>query len=80
VRISYHFPEPMKNDLAVFEGHESRRCYDEKWAEVSVKAHKELKGLKTQNLRDRMSEAELIFTALPELSTRRSPRASRPPA
>ena len=32
--------------------------------------HKEIKGLKTQNLRDHMSEAELIFTALAELSTR----------
>ena len=37
---------------------------------VSVKTHKDLKGLKTQNLRDHMSEAELIFTALAELSTR----------
>jgi DNA-damage-inducible protein D len=37
---------------------------------VSVNAHKNLKGLKTQNLRDHMSEAELIFTALAELSTR----------
>lgn len=27
-------------------------------------------GLKSQNLRDHMSEAELIFTALAELSTR----------
>ncbi len=40
------------------------------WSEVSVKTHKEIKGLKTQNLRDHMSEAELIFTALAELSTR----------
>ncbi|MDP2831773.1 MAG: Bro-N domain-containing protein [Pseudomonadota bacterium] len=40
------------------------------WSGVSVKAHKDLKGLKTQNLRDHMSEAELIFTALAELSTR----------
>ena len=40
------------------------------WAEVSIKEHKKLKGLKTQNLRDHMSEAELIFTALAELSTR----------
>jgi len=40
------------------------------WAEVDVKEHKALKGLKTQNLRDHMSEAELIFTALAELSTR----------
>jgi len=40
------------------------------WADVSVKDHKNIKGLKTQNLRDHMSEAELIFTALAELSTR----------
>jgi DNA-damage-inducible protein D len=42
----------------------------QEWAEVEVKAHKEMKGLKTQNLHDHMSEAELIFTALAELSTR----------
>jgi DNA-damage-inducible protein D len=42
----------------------------QEWAEVDVKAHKNLKGLQTQNLRDHMSEAELIFTALAELSTR----------
>lgn len=40
------------------------------WSSLSVKEHKEMKGLKTQNLRDHMSEAELIFTALAELSTR----------
>jgi DNA-damage-inducible protein D len=40
------------------------------WSGVSVNDHKEMKGLKTQNLRDHMSEAELIFTALAELSTR----------
>jgi DNA-damage-inducible protein D len=37
---------------------------------MSVKKHKHLKWLKSQNLRDHMSEAELIFTALAELSTR----------
>jgi DNA-damage-inducible protein D len=42
----------------------------EEWSGVSVKEHKILKGLKSQNLRDHMSEAELIFTALAELSTR----------
>jgi hypothetical protein len=42
----------------------------QEWAEVTVKEHKNLKGLKTQNLRDHMSEAELIFTALAEMSTR----------
>ena len=40
------------------------------WTELTVKQHKQLKGLKSQNLRDHMSEAELIFTALAELSTR----------
>lgn len=40
------------------------------WSGVSVKEHKNLKGLEHQNLRDHMSEAELIFTALAELSTR----------
>lgn len=40
------------------------------WSGVSVKKHKKIKSLKTQNLRDHMSEAELIFTALSELSTR----------
>ncbi|MFH1170451.1 MAG: Bro-N domain-containing protein [Candidatus Vogelbacteria bacterium] len=43
----------------------------QEWSELSVKNHKNLKGLKTQNLRDHMSEEELIFTALAELSTRR---------
>ncbi len=42
----------------------------QEWTEISVKDHKKIKGLKTQNLRDHMSEAELIFTALAELSTR----------
>jgi hypothetical protein len=42
----------------------------QEWAEVDVKTHKVIKGLQTQNLRDHMSEAELIFTALAELSTR----------
>lgn len=40
------------------------------WSGLSVKEHKDLKGLKSQNLRDHMSEAELLFTALAELSTR----------
>ena len=40
------------------------------WAGLTEKQHKTLKNLKTQNLRDHMSEAELIFTALAELSTR----------
>ena len=42
----------------------------QEWSGLSVKQHKQAKQLKTQNLRDHMSEAELIFTALAELSTR----------
>ncbi len=42
----------------------------QEWAGLTVKEHKQLKNLKSQNLRDHMTEAELIFTALAELSTR----------
>ncbi len=42
----------------------------QEWTGLTVKEHKDLKELKSQNLRDHMSEAELIFTALAELSTR----------
>lgn len=40
------------------------------WSDLSVSEHKKLKGLEVENLRDHMDEAELIFTALAELSTR----------
>jgi hypothetical protein len=40
------------------------------WSGLTVSQHKGLKNLKSQNLRDHMTEAELIFTALAELSTR----------
>jgi len=42
----------------------------QEWSGVSVAQHKDIKGLTSHNLRDHMSEAELIFTALAELSTR----------
>ena len=42
----------------------------QEWSDLSIKEHKSLKKLKTQNLRDHMSDAELVFTALAELSTR----------
>jgi DNA-damage-inducible protein D len=42
----------------------------QEWTGLTVKKHKDVKGLKSQNLRDHMTEAELIFTALAELSTR----------
>ncbi len=42
----------------------------EEWSDLSVKEHRSLKGLKTENLRDHMTDAELVFSALAELSTR----------
>ena len=42
----------------------------QEWSGLSVAEHKQAKGLTSHNLRDHMSEAELIFTALAELSTR----------
>ena len=42
----------------------------EEWSDLSVKEHKKFKGLKTQNLRDHMTDAELVFVALAELSVR----------
>ena len=42
----------------------------QEWTGLSVKDHKQAKGLRSHNLRDHMTEAEVIFTALAELSTR----------
>ena len=42
----------------------------EEWSGLSVKSHKAIKGIEIENLRDHMSEAELIFTSLAELSTK----------
>lgn len=42
----------------------------QEWSDLTVKEHKNIKMLKQENLRDHMSDAELIFTALAELSTR----------
>jgi hypothetical protein len=42
----------------------------QEWSDLSVKDHKSLKKIKTENLRDHMTDAELVFTTLAELSTR----------
>lgn len=42
----------------------------QEWSDLSVKEHKGIKNLKRENLRDHMTDAELVFTALAELSTR----------
>lgn len=50
----------------------------EEWSDLSVQIHKNLKRIgKSTNLRDHMSEAELIFTALAELSTRQIAESER---
>jgi hypothetical protein len=40
----------------------------EEWTDLSIKKHKELKGLTSHNLRDHMSETELIFSSLAEMA------------
>ncbi|MDO8583722.1 MAG: BRO family protein [bacterium] len=42
----------------------------QEWSDLTVTEHKQLKKLKRENLRDHMSDAEMVFTALAELSTR----------
>jgi prophage antirepressor-like protein len=43
----------------------------QEWTDLNIKDHKALKNLgKSHNLRDHMNEAELILTALAEISTR----------
>ncbi len=39
------------------------------WAGLTTMGHKKIKNLKKENLRDNMTDAELLFTALAELST-----------
>lgn len=43
----------------------------QEWTGITIKQHKNMKGLKSQNLRDHMTEEELLFTQLAELSTRK---------
>ena len=60
-------------DAGVKEGQEYAiltNIIHQEWSDISVVDHKKLKDLKRENLRDHMSEAELIFTSLAELSTR----------
>lgn len=42
----------------------------QEWANMTTSGHKQLKGLKGHNLRDHMTDEELLFTALAEMSTR----------
>ena len=57
--------EVVENDYKILTG-----IIHKEWSGLSVGKHKELKGLNSQNLRDHMNEAELLLTALAEMSTR----------
>ncbi len=63
------------SDHGVNEGNEFAiltNIIHEEWTGITIKTHRDIKWLaKTHNLRDHMSEEELLFTALAELSTRR---------
>ena len=48
----------------------------QEWSGLTVREHKSAKRLTSQNLRDHMTEAELIFTALAEMSTRQIAESS----
>ncbi len=49
----------------------------EEWSDYTVQGHKKLKELDGENLRDHMTDAELVFTALAELSTRQIAEAEK---
>ena len=48
------------------------------WAGMNTRQYKNLKGLKKENLRDNMSDTELVLTMLAEASTRDISKASKP--
>ncbi|MFH1610975.1 MAG: BRO family protein [Patescibacteria group bacterium] len=62
------------DDSGVRKGLEYAKLTDiihKEWSELTTRQHKDLKKLDNENLRDAMNEAELVFTALAELSTTR---------
>ena len=48
------------------------------WSGMTTRQYKNLKGLKKQNLRDNMSDTELVLTMLAEASTRDISRVAKP--
>jgi len=50
----------------------------EAWAGKSIKEYKKLKGLKTENLRDNMSNIELVLNMLAEASTTEISKKQQP--
>jgi hypothetical protein len=60
------------SDHGIDKGEEFARLTNiihQEWSGLSVKSHKKIKKLTHHNLRDHMSEAEMLFTSLAELST-----------
>ena len=50
------------------------------WADKTAKEYKQFKGLKKENLRDNMTNTELVLNMLAELSTKRISEATNPEA
>lgn len=48
------------------------------WSDMTTRQYKNLKGLKKENLRDNMSDTELVLTMLAEASTRDISREAKP--
>ncbi len=67
---SFRNSKGCRNIIASYSISAKPNTIHQEWSDLSVKEHKNLKGLKTENLSDHMSDAELVFTALAELSTR----------
>ena len=65
----------------VEKGHEFAILTDEiskSWSGMTTRQYKNLKGLKKENLRDNMSDTELVLTMLAEASTRDISKATKP--
>lgn len=65
----------------VEKGHEFAILTDEiskAWSGMTTRQYKNLKGLKKENLRDNMSDTELVLTMLVEASTRDISKATKP--
>ncbi len=61
------------------EGNETvTNCHSLKWTGTSTEEHKHLKGLTKENLRDNMSNLELILTMLAEETTTQISKATEP--
>ena len=48
------------------------------WSDLSIREYKEIKGLKKENLRDNMTDLELVLTMLSEASTKEISKSVKP--